>query len=116
MSSQTSPQESVDLRNPALAAFLGWLIPGLGHMYQGRKFKGLLFAFCIIGMYLVGLWIGRGMVVYWTWVNPIKDSENFRLSFVFQSFIGGFTLPGMIQGLLQYLHFQPILGGWMAAP
>lgn len=105
-----------ELRDPALAALLTWLLPGLGHWYQGRRFKALLFGTCIIGVYLTGLWLGRGLVVYWTWVNPLKDSENFRLSFIFQSFVGGFTLPGLIQGLLSYLDKPPILGGWMAAP
>ena len=108
--------ELPNLRNPALAAFLTWLLPGLGHWYQGRKFKAILFGCCIIGIYLVGLWIGRGMVVYWTWINPYYDSENFRLSFIFQSFVGGFTLPGILQGLLLWLQKPPILDGWMAAP
>jgi len=108
--------ELPDLRNPALAALLTWLLPGLGHWYQGRKFKAILFGSCIIGIYLVGLWVGRGMVVYWTWINPLKDSENFRLSFIFQSFVGGFTLPGIFQGLLSYMNKPPILEGWMAAP
>lgn len=111
-----SSEELPNLRNPALAAFLTWLLPGLGHWYQGRKFKAILFGSCIIGIYLVGLWIGRGLVVYWTWINPLKDSENFRLSFIFQSFVGGFTLPGIIQGLLLWLQKPPILDGWMAAP
>jgi hypothetical protein len=105
-----------ELRNPALAAFLTWLLPGLGHWYQGRRFKALVFGTCIIGIYLAGLWLGRGLVVYWTWVNPLKDSENFRLSFIFQSFVGGFTLPGMIQGFLSWKGVGPILDGWMAAP
>lgn len=112
----TGTDEIIKLRDPALAAFLTWLLPGLGHWYQGRRFKALLFGACIIGIYMVGLWIGRGQVVYWTWINPLKDSENFRLSFIFQSFVGGFTLPGLLQGLLSYLGKAPILGGFMAAP
>lgn len=109
-------QDSPDLRNPYLAAFLGWLLPGLGHWYQRRYFKAIIFGSCVIGLYLTGLWVGRGMVVYWTWVNPLRDSENFRLSFIFQSFVGGFTFPGMLQGLLLYFKIPPVLDGWMAAP
>jgi hypothetical protein len=108
--------ESPDLRNPVKAALLAWLFPGLGHLYQRRYFKAFVFGSCVIGLYLTGLWVGRGMVVYWTWVNPLRDSENFRLSFIFQSFVGGFTFPGMVQGLLLYVNKAPILGGWMAAP
>lgn len=117
MSSQSKDADKhVELRNPALAAFLGWLLPGLGHWYQGRRFKGAVFAVCVIGLYLAGLYVGNGMVVYWTWINPLKDSENFRLSFVFQSLVGGFTMPGMLQGLLAYFDKPPILDGWMSAP
>jgi hypothetical protein len=112
----TNQPEEPDLRNPYLAALLTWLLPGLGHWYQRRYFKAVLFGSCVIGIYLTGLWVGRGMVVYWTWINPLRDSENFRLSFVFQSFVGGFTLPGLIQGLLLYFDLPPILKGWMAAP
>ena len=113
---QDGSSEDIKLRDPALSAFLTWLLPGLGHWYQGRRFKAVLFGLCIIGIYLTGLWVGRGQVVYWTWINPLKDSENFRLSFLFQSCVGGFTLPGMLQGLMSYLGKEPILGGWMAAP
>lgn len=112
----TGTDETIKLRDPALAAFLTWLLPGLGHWYQGRRFKAVLFGASIIGIYMVGLWIGRGQVVYWTWISPLKDSENFRLSFIFQSFVGGFTLPGMLQGLLSYFGKAPILEGFMAAP
>ncbi|MCY2936306.1 MAG: hypothetical protein NT172_19335 [Planctomycetota bacterium] len=117
MNAPTDPSdEPTNLRNPALAAFLTWLFPGLGHWYQGRYFKALVFASSVIGLYLVGMWIGKSQVVYWTWVNPLKDSENFRLSFVFQSFVGGLSMPGLFQGLLSYFGKPPILGGWMAAP
>ncbi len=38
----------VDLRNRYLAALLAWLIPGAGHLYQGRRTKGQLFFVCIL--------------------------------------------------------------------
>src|SRR5262245_54445208 len=31
----------VELKDPPLAAFLAWLVPGLGHIYQGRTGKGV---------------------------------------------------------------------------
>ena len=31
----------IPLHNPYLAAFLAWLVPGLGHIYQKRTAKGL---------------------------------------------------------------------------
>jgi hypothetical protein len=42
----------IELRNPVLAGFLSWVIPGLGHVYQGRCAKGLLFFF----MYNAGVY------------------------------------------------------------
>ena len=38
----------VDLRHPGTAAFLAWLWPGAGHVYQGRYAKGALFMICIL--------------------------------------------------------------------
>jgi len=55
---------SIDLRDPWLAAFLAWLVPGLGHMYQRRWGKGGLFMTCIMGTFFYGLWLGGGRVVY----------------------------------------------------
>ena len=34
---------AIDLKNPALAAVLSWLVPGLGQLYQGRTLKAVLF-------------------------------------------------------------------------
>src|ERR1700756_3525244 len=58
---------SIDLRDPYLAAFLAWLIPGAGHFYQRRWGKGGLFMVCILGMFFIGLWMGEGKVVYASW-------------------------------------------------
>ncbi len=57
----------VDLKNPSLAAGLGWFWPGAGHLYQGRYAKGVLFMVCILSTYLFGLAIGGGRVVYASW-------------------------------------------------
>ena len=42
---------AIDLKDPALAALLAWLIPGLGHWYQGRRAKAVLFFVCIMGLF-----------------------------------------------------------------
>ena len=44
-------QPAIPMRNPAIAAFLAWLIPGLGHYYQGRKGKAILYAVCILSLW-----------------------------------------------------------------
>lgn len=106
----------VPLKNPLLAAFLAWLVPGLGHFYQGRRGKGLLYLVCILGLFLTGLVLGEGKVVYWTWVSPLRDPENFRLSYLGQFCVGLAALPGLIQATLNFLGLGPILWGYLAAP
>ena len=106
---------AIDLKNPALAALLAWLVPGLGHLYQGRTRKGLLYMGCILGLYLVGFTLGRGQVVYWTWVDPRVDSERFRLPFLLQMGVGLPAIWAVIQSTLKYLG-NPTIGTFLAEP
>src|ERR671927_119665 len=99
---------SVHLKNPAKAAFLAWLVPGLGHFYQGRVGKGILYAVCILGLYTTGLILGEGHNVYWRWINPLNDPEQFRFSYVCQFFVGLPALPALIQATLGYFNLGPI--------
>jgi hypothetical protein len=93
-------------------------VPGLGHYYQGRKGKALLYATCILGLYLVGFLLGEGKVVYWRWVNPFNNPEKFCLYYVGQFFVGLPALPALIQGTLRYLspEIGPLFWGFMAEP
>jgi hypothetical protein len=50
----------VEKRNPFIAWFLGWLIPGAGHLYVGRRAQGLVLLGSLGGCYLAGLLLGRG--------------------------------------------------------
>jgi TM2 domain-containing membrane protein YozV len=43
-----------------LAAFLSYLIPGLGQIIQGRVSKGLLFFFSIYALFFYGMFLGSG--------------------------------------------------------
>jgi len=45
----------IPLKNPYLAVFLGLLFPGGGHLYQGRTFKGVLYAVCIVSTFIYGI-------------------------------------------------------------
>lgn len=112
--STTRPTAEVPLKNPRLAAFLAWLVPGLGHIYQGRIGKGILYAVCILGLYVTGMIIGDGRVVYWRWLNPLRDPENFRFSYVGQFFVGLPALPALIQETLIYYGIPPLFGDIMA--
>ena len=42
-------------KNPAVAAFLSWLVPGAGHLYVGRRSKSIFFFVLITGTYLSGM-------------------------------------------------------------
>ncbi|MDR3638763.1 MAG: hypothetical protein P4L84_33460 [Isosphaeraceae bacterium] len=110
-------EPSVPLRNPYKAAFLAWLVPGLGHFYQGRAAKGWLYAISILSLYFVGFAMGEGKIVYWRWVSPLNDPEHFSIYYLGQFFVGLPALPALIQGTLHY--FDPaasILGGFMGPP
>ncbi len=109
-------EPSIPLRNPKLAAFYAWLVPGLGHVYQGRTGKGILYAVCILTLYALGFAMGEGKIVYWRWVNPVNNPEKFCLYYLGQFFVGLPALPALIQGTLQYFNLAPLLGGIMAAP
>jgi len=93
---------TIPLKNPYRAAFLAWLVPGLGHFYQGRTGKGWLYAICILSLYLTGFLLGEGKIVYWRWVNPLNNPEKFCLYYLGQFFVGLPALPALIQGTIHY--------------
>ncbi|MGZ3470152.1 MAG: DUF6677 family protein [Isosphaeraceae bacterium] len=111
-------QAMVPLRHPYRAAFLAWLVPGLGHFYQGRTGKGWLYAICILSLYLTGFLLGEGKIVYWRWVNPLNNPEKFCLYYLGQFFVGLPALPALIQGTIHYLapDLNPLFWGFMAEP
>ncbi|MBQ7814839.1 MAG: hypothetical protein IJ387_10150 [Thermoguttaceae bacterium] len=98
----------VDLRVPWLAGVLAWLVPGLGHWYQGRRAKAIIYAAAIWPILLAGLWMGsyweatpngdsarRLLVarnVYWSWRSGDK-----RLYFVPQAAVGAVAIPAYLQ-------------------
>jgi TM2 domain-containing membrane protein YozV len=109
-------EPTVSLRNPPWAAFLAWLVPGLGHFYQGRTGKGILYAVCILGLYFMGMVMGEGKIVYWRWVNPMNNPEKFCLYYLGQFFVGLPALPALIQSTLHHYGWDPVLWGLMAEP
>ena len=117
--------ETVNLKSPALAAFLAWLIPGLGHWYQGRRAKAVLYFVCIMGLFVYGLYlggssetcldgkgtIGYGRAVYFSW----RDGDH-RLHYLSQICIGMPALPALIQADRMSNHRKVWWGGFMAPP
>lgn len=46
-------------RSPALAVLLAWLVPGLGHLYQGRKLRAVLVFVCLVGLLVLGTFLAE---------------------------------------------------------
>lgn len=103
----------VDLREPGWAALLAWLWPGAGHFYQRRYGKGALFMVCILAIYVFGLVIGHGHVVYASWTE--KDR---RWHYLCQVGVGLPALPALLQAqrVLGQPPHEPLFGGFMAPP
>ena len=94
--------ERIDPPNKVTAAIIAWLLPGFGHIYQGRVAKGILFACCILPILFAGIVMGSyhdtkgklqiGRVVYFSW----KEEEK-RLYFIPQAMVGLVAIPAFIQ-------------------
>ena len=116
-----SPQTTIPLKDPALAALLAWLVPGLGHLYQGRTAKAVLFFVCLTGTFVWGCYLGGsrelgwGRVVYMSW----RDDDT-RLQFICQAGIGLPAFPALIQASRARNDKDPsrgpMWGGLMAPP
>jgi hypothetical protein len=113
--------ETIDLRSPFLAAFLAWLWPGAGHLYQRRYFKGWLMMVCILTTFFFGFAIGGARVVY-----ASMAPNDFRWHYFLQAGVGLPAMPAMLE-LARIKRFEnqrgetrgdykPLLGGLMAPP
>lgn len=101
----------IDLRDPGLAAFLSWLVPGLGQLYQGRVWKGRVVMGALVATLLAGLWIGGGKVVYCQWRPGAR-----RLEFIGQAGIGAVAIPALVQAWSLAGTGAPALPGGLFAP
>ena len=43
--------------NPTLVSIAAWIVPGAGHLWQGRRQKGLVFLIALPLMFATGLWL-----------------------------------------------------------
>jgi hypothetical protein len=101
----------IELKDPRLAAFLAWLVPGLGHIYQGRTGKGLLFSICILGTFFYGMYIGGGRVVYASTEDVFsRKFFNDRWQYVCQIGVGLPALPAVVQRARVRDHKEPLFG------
>ena len=102
-----------------LAAFLTYLIPGLGQVVQGRIGKGVLYFVCLYGLFIYGMALGQMKNVWLADTKnlpkvqtPILGGEmnglfrdlSYRKEFLAQFWIGAFAWPA----LLQYATTEPL--------
>src|SRR5258708_11383361 len=101
----------IDLKDPRLAAFLAWLVPGLGHIYQGRTGKGVLFFVCIIGSFFYGWYVGGERVVYASTADMFSmQFLRDRWQYVCQVGAGLPALPALVQRQRVREHKPPLFG------
>jgi len=91
----TAPEDliKIELKEPWIAALLAWMLPGLGHIYQGRTGKGLLFFICILGTFFYGLYLGGGKVVY----AAVPWEQQYRWQYLCQLGVGLPSTPMLVQ-------------------
>ena len=88
-------QKPWENRNVFVAFVLAVLVPGLGHLYQGRTVKGLIYLFGILGLFLWGVKLGDGVVVY---NLPEKGvSRRVTLHYAAQLCVGAVSYPALWQ-------------------
>ena len=54
MSTESAP---TIVANPHLAAVLAWLVPGAGHIYLGKRGRGLAFLCVVASALVMGCWL-----------------------------------------------------------
>ena len=106
----------INLKDPWLAAFLAWLVPGLGHIYQGRTGKGLLFFVCIVGTFVYGLYIGGGRVVYASTAPFPSRAFLDRWQYLCQVGVGLPALPALVQRERARQGKEPLVADIMVPP
>jgi hypothetical protein len=115
------PIPPIDLRDRWLAAFLAWLVPGAGHLYQRRYGKGLLFMACILSTFYYGVFLGSSNVVYASFRRADERDylqDDARYAYLCQVGIGLPAVPAMIQSrrVGGPNPKAPLWDGYMAPP
>ncbi len=100
-----------------MAAFLAWLFPGLGHFYQGRTAKAVLFFICIMSLFVYGIYLGGGSELgYGRAVYFAFREDEWRLPFLCQIGVGLPTVPACIQAMRMNNDKRVFFNGFMAPP
>ena len=114
---ERTDEPTVELKDPGLAALLAWLIPGLGHLYQGRTAKAILFFVCILGTFAYGVYLGGRSDLGYGRANymSFRPGDN-RLHFLCQVWVGLPSFPAVVQAVRVGRGEVPLWNGFMAPP
>ena len=107
-------EEKIDLKDRDLAAFLAWLIPGLGHLYQGRRAKAALFFVCIFGLFVYGLYLSGSREMGWGRAVYFAGQDNWY--YAGQIGVGLAAMPALVQASRVSGDKPVFFGGFMAPP
>jgi hypothetical protein len=64
------PRAAAEPGRLAFVCALAWLVPGAGHLLQGRRDKGLIFLVTLPLMFGFGLWL-QGRLFPFEWSDPL---------------------------------------------
>ncbi len=87
----------INLKDRWMAALLAWLIPGAGHFYQGRTFKGAIYSVCILGLFLTGWAMADWAAVQPPDVRQPLADKTLLLKYTAQLGVGLPSLSGLVQ-------------------
>ena len=84
---------------------------GLGPSLPGPNGQSDPLCCCILGLYVMGMVMGEGKIVYWRWVNPFNNPEKFCIYYLGQFWVGLPALPALDPGDVAALRPRPDSGG-----
>ena len=110
-----APPQQPDVAHPysPSAAFLSYLIPGLGQIVQGRVAKGVLFLVCLYGLFFFGMYLGDWRNVYvpaGQYAPDGQTQDRFLDSLLNKARFGGQFWIGVAAwpAIIQYNPLQPL--------
>lgn len=83
--------------NPVVSGVLAFLVPGAGHLYQGRIFKGIIYLVCIHAAFFTGMALGEGMTVHHKVPPNAQGWRKISLSYAAQFGTGIWAMPALVQ-------------------
>ena len=112
-------QSEIQLKDPYIAVWLAWLVPGLGHLYQGRKTKAMIYAVCILGLFFFGAILASGKcgIARCVYISMKPGAGgDMRYYYFAQVWVGAPAFPAIIQYIHDPTGENPLWNGLMAPP